>query len=130
MAHRRRILLALAVFFLFPAALMFYAVSSGPPPGLDESARPKASLLLHCTRADGSPPAGGTYSIVGRPRQALPIGFLGEALRWEGRFEGGELSVEALPPMRAEIVVRFESGERMELVLELEEGLNERNLKP
>jgi hypothetical protein len=32
--------------------------------------------------------------------------------------------------MRAEIVVRFESGERMELVLELEEGLNERNLKP
>jgi len=130
MAHRRRILLALAVFFLFPAALMFYAVSSGPPPGLDESARPKASLLLHCTRADGSAPAGGTYSIVGRPRQALPIGFLGEALRWEGRFEGGELSVEALPPMRAEIVVRFESGERMELVLELEEGLNERNLKP
>jgi|688.fasta_scaffold01623_34 hypothetical protein len=130
MGHRRRVLLALAVFFVFPAALMFYAVSSGPPPALEESARPHARLVLHCTRTDGSSPAGGSYSIVGRPRQALPIGFLGEPLRLEGSFEGGLLLVDSLPPMRAEIVVRFESGERMDLVLELEEGLNERSLKP
>jgi hypothetical protein len=130
MAHRRRILLALAVFFILPASLMFYAVSSGPPPGLDESAGPRARLLLHCTRADGGAPAGGTYSIVGRPRQALRIGFLGEPMRFEGSFEGGELSVDSLPPMRAELLVRFESGERMELELELFEGLNEHHLKP
>lgn len=129
MEHRRRIIIALVVFFIFPASVMFFAVMSGPPPKLDESTRPRARLVIDCARADGRGPAGGTYSITGRPKQSLPIGFLGEPLRFQGEFEGAQLVVENLPPMRADVVLLFESGERVELRLELIDGDNRHQLK-
>lgn len=121
--------LALAVFFVLPAAAMYFAVQGGATTGKAESAAPRAQLTLDLVRTDGSRLGSGSYALSGRPRQSLPIGFLATPQSYTGQFEAGRLVVEGLPPMRAEVHLLLTTGERAEFVIELHAGENQHTLR-
>jgi hypothetical protein len=121
--------LALAVFFILPATAMYFVVHSGPNPAQTEVKGPQAQLVVELLRADGTRLGSGSYTLRGRPRQSLPIGFLTAPQSYTGQFDAGRLSLDALPPMRAELQLLLATGERADLVIELQAGENRQTLR-
>lgn len=96
--------------------------------GLDTSKEFKLRVLPGCeleatfTRADGTPAGAGSYELEGRIRGGW-FSFFGEPpVRRQGRLEGGFLHLEGLPPIDAQLGVRFDAGESLELKLDLQPG--------
>ncbi len=85
---------------------------------------PGCALEIRFAHADGSLPGEGSFDLDGSPR-GFALGFGRPAVREQGHISGGVLRVDALPPMKAHVLVRFDSGESLELELELEAGKKE-----
>ena len=84
-----------------------------------------ASLLdVDFARSDGSPVGEGTYTLEGAADSGLLPGWSGMRFQRRGSLRDGRLSLDSLPPVRVHLLVRLASGEKVDLMLELEPGKN------
>jgi hypothetical protein len=90
---------------------------------------PGCELEARFTRSDGSPAGAGSFQLEGRARGGWLSFFGPPPVRRQGRVENGQLHVDALPPMDARLFVRFDTGESIELELELEPGRTQKNVR-
>lgn len=91
--------------------------------------RPGCELELEFVHADGSAVRDGTYDLRGEPTGGFFPGFIRPALRQAGAVRAGKLRLEALPPLDAHLLVRFDTGERLELDLPLVLGSTRKTIR-
>jgi len=90
---------------------------------------PGCELEVSFTRADGRPAGTGSFDLEGRVRGGW-FEFIGRPpLHRQGRVEQGLMMIDGLPPMQAQLSVRFDTGESLQLKLELEPGRTVKALK-
>lgn len=83
---------------------------------------PGCRLELRFARADGGPAQEGEYTLRGELGERYFFGLVRTELRRTGKFSAGELVLDGLPPMKAELDVRLSSGAQIDLALELVPG--------
>jgi hypothetical protein len=90
---------------------------------------PGAALELTFLKA-GKPAGPGRYVLDGRERRGLLFGLVPYyGVHSDGAIEDGVLRLDGLPPMQARLTVRFESGESVDLDLDLRPGVNARHIE-
>jgi hypothetical protein len=84
---------------------------------------PGCQLELTFARGDKRAVGDGEYTLEGDFGTGYLFGLVKARMRSAGKVHAGVLRVDGLPPMRAELSVRFESGETVELELQLAPGV-------
>lgn len=90
---------------------------------------PGCRLELTFARADGGAAEEGEYDLRGELGEGYFFGLVRTELRRSGTFSAGELVLDGLPPMKAELAVRLSSGARIDLALELVPGENAKRIE-
>jgi hypothetical protein len=86
---------------------------------------PGAVLELEFVLPDGAPAPSGTFTFDGEQREGgLLFGLVPFSVGGGGPVEDSRLRIDGVPPMSATLTVEFDTGEVVELVLEIEPGLN------
>ncbi|MBK7642417.1 MAG: carboxypeptidase regulatory-like domain-containing protein [Planctomycetes bacterium] len=91
--------------------------------------QPGCELEVRFTRDDGGAVGPASYTFEGRAPASWLSLFGQPPLRRKGRIEDGELRIGGLPPMHAQLYVRFDNGHSLELALELEPGHTLKNIQ-
>lgn len=95
-----------------------------PAGGLTVTLRPAARLELEFARRSGLPVRGGEWHLVGETRSGWWSNWLVGPVERSGKFTGTTLRVDGLPPLRATLNIDLGGGELIELVLDLQVGMN------
>jgi len=112
-----------------PSARSFSFIGADGKSELELRVQPGCELEVSFTRADGSAAGSGSYDLEGQPGGGW-LSFLGEPeRRYQGRLESGLLKLEGLPPMALHLFVRFDTGESVELQLDLRPGRTQRSVR-
>lgn len=90
---------------------------------------PASRLDIDFVRDDKSPAGEGTFTLEGPSDAGFFASWRGERLERSGFVHAGRLSLDSLPPVRVRLQVRMASGERIDLMLELEPGQNGHRVK-
>ena len=90
---------------------------------------PGCELELEVLHPERGAAGDGTYELEGAPRSWFDFGLGRPGLRRQGSFQRGLLRLDALPPMEAQLLVRFDSGEKLELRLALDAGRTRRTVR-
>jgi hypothetical protein len=107
----------------------FSFIGAGGKSELELRVQPGCEFEARFTRADGSAAGSGSYDLEGQPSAGW-LSFLGEpSRRYQGRLESGLLKLEGLPPMEVHLFVRFDTGESVELELDLRPGHTQRSVR-
>lgn len=85
--------------------------------------RAAARLELTFVRRSGTAVRGGRWTIAGEASRNW-FSAAGSSFESSGSFDGAELTIDGLPPMRARVLVRLDGGDRSELVVDLAVGPN------
>jgi hypothetical protein len=85
---------------------------------------PAARLEVEFARTDGRAVRGGAWTLDGDPGGSWLSAWRRGRVSARGAFQGARLALDGLPPMRAQLVVRLDGGERVDLVLDLAPGPN------
>lgn len=110
------------------AARAFSFVGSDPRAECELELVPGCALEIRFVRRDGSPAGEGSFDLDGKAG-GFRFGFGRPPVREQGRIAAGVLRVDGLPPLKAHVLVRFDSGESLELELELAAGKKELDWK-
>lgn len=92
-------------------------------PVIEFALRPACILEVAIVPAEGELlPRGGQWSLTGATDQRFVLGLVPGQVRREGEFEGSSFLVDGIPPMKGTLQLEFDSGQRVTLELELNEG--------
>jgi hypothetical protein len=111
------------------AARAFSFIGRSPDEEFTLRVEPGCELEVQVARSDGGAAGAGSFVLEGRPQAGWFSVFGEPELRREGRLEDGRVRVDALPPMHARLFVRLETGESIELELDLEPGRTQRDVR-
>jgi hypothetical protein len=89
---------------------------------------PGCRLVLRFVRADGGPREDGEYTLRGELAESFFFGLVRSELRRSGKIAAGELVLDALPPLEAQLIARMGSGAQIELAIELAPGDNAKQI--
>jgi hypothetical protein len=98
------------------------------PRAVELALRPGAILELAILLPDGRPAAGGHWVLDGTFGEGLLLGCVPYGLRQEGAVVEGRVRADGLPPLRGTLSVVLDTGESLELDVELRPGLNARTV--
>lgn len=91
---------------------------------VDVEMKPGARLDVEITRVSGRAVGRGRYEVSNAPSGGLFGGIGTTSVSRSGRFEGGVLTLDGLPPSSVRLFVQLESGETIEATLQLATGRN------
>ena len=91
--------------------------------------QPACRLELDFVHPDGRPPGNGEYTLGGEFGSGFLFGLVKPRLRKSGTIHDGALDVDGLPPMKADVSAQMESGETVELTIELVPGPNKKRIE-
>lgn len=110
------------------AARAYSFVGREPPPECELELVPGCQLEIRFVRRDGAPAGDGSFDLDGRAG-GFRFGLGRASVSEQGKLTAGVLRVEGLPPLKAHVLVNFDSGERLEFELELQAGKKELDWK-
>jgi hypothetical protein len=93
------------------------------PPPVDVEMGAGCRLEIQIVGTDKQPVSGGRYELSGKTSSGLFGGFSQGTVERSGTFEKGAFEIDGLPPVSVRLQVRLDSGERVDSVLELSEGV-------
>lgn len=103
-------------------------VSTQPPP-VSVEMQTGCRLEVEIVGTNKQPAGAGNYELTAATNAGLLGGFAQGRVARSGVIEKGTFSVDGLPAMNVRLLVRLDSGERVNSVLDLAEGVNRHKIE-
>ncbi len=101
----------------------------GAPDEVTFALLPAARIEVAIERRDGRPVRGGEWTLEVEAQSRWFSPWIPAQTPRRGTFEGSEFTVDGLPEARVLVLVRLDTGERVELLLDLAAGVSRHTVR-